>query len=400
MDEMNPLSSLAQKRRISAVGPGGIKKDRATDEVRDIHHSHYGRICIIETPEGGNIGLINALASAARVNDYGFIETAYRLVNKEKGIVTNDVVYLMADEDEHCYIAQATEPLNADGSFKNDRVVCRYFDTIVEVNKDQVDYMDVTPGQLISIPASLIPFLENDDTARALMGDNMQRQAVPLIKTEAPVIATGIEHKIAKDNGAIIWAKNSGTVTYADGNRNVVIFTGLLQLCESEDELAFILSHEIAHIAGSHIAKGNVTRVATNVGAAVAKSKLSGIRAKVSKVAKEYGAEELGINSDIVGTAVDATGAAVVNYHSRAHEIDADTVGMDIMKKANYNPMAGIAIMYRIGDDYNDIFVDHPSTDKRVSKMFNHATDKYPTDANNGYKSRYYIEAIGLMQNK
>ena len=219
MDEMNPLSSLAQKRRISAVGPGGIKKDRATDEVRDIHHSHYGRICIIETPEGGNIGLINALASAARVNDYGFIETAYRVVNKEKGVVTNDVVYLMADEDEHCYIAQATEPLNADGSFKNDRIVCRYFDTIVEVNKDQVDYMDVTPGQLISIPASLIPFLENDDTARALMGDNMQRQAVPLIKTEAPVIATGIEHKIAKDNGAIIWARNSGTVTYADGNR-------------------------------------------------------------------------------------------------------------------------------------------------------------------------------------
>ena len=222
MDEMNPLSSLAQKRRISAVGPGGIKKDRATDEVRDIHHSHYGRICVIETPEGGNIGLINSLACAARVNDYGFIETAYRVVNKEKGIVTNDVVYLMADEDEYCYIAQATEPLNPDGSFKNDRVVCRYYDTIVEVNKSQVDYMDVTPGQLISVPTSLIPFLENDDTARALMGANMQRQAVPLIRTEAPIIATGVEHKIAKDNGAIIVAKNSGVVKYADGNRIVV----------------------------------------------------------------------------------------------------------------------------------------------------------------------------------
>ena len=222
MDEMNPLSSLAQKRRISAVGPGGIKKDRATDEVRDIHHSHYGRICVIETPEGGNIGLINSLACAARVNDYGFIETAYRVVNKEKGIVTNDVVYLMADEDEYCYIAQATEPLNPDGTFKNDRIVCRYYDTIVEVNKSQVDYMDVTPGQLISVPTSLIPFLENDDTARALMGANMQRQAVPLIRTEAPIVATGVEHKIAKDNGAIIVAKNSGVVKYADSNRIVV----------------------------------------------------------------------------------------------------------------------------------------------------------------------------------
>ena len=222
MDEMNPLSSLAQKRRISAVGPGGIKKDRATDEVRDIHHSHYGRICVIETPEGGNIGLINSLACAARVNDYGFIETAYRIVNKEKGIVTNDVVYLMADQDEYCYIAQATEPLNPDGSFKNDRIVCRYYDTIVEVNKSQVDYMDVTPGQLISVPTSLIPFLENDDTSRALMGANMQRQAVPLIKTEAPIIATGVEHKIAKDNGAIIVAKRSGVVKYADGTHIIV----------------------------------------------------------------------------------------------------------------------------------------------------------------------------------
>ena len=223
MDEMNPLSSLAQKRRISAVGPGGIKKDRATDEVRDIHHSHYGRICVIETPEGGNIGLINSLSGYARIDEYGFIQTAYRVINKEKGIVTTDVVYLMADEDENCYIAQATEPLNADGSFKNDRITCRYMDTIVEVSKDMVDYMDVAPSQLISVPTSLIPFLENDDTARALMGANMQRQAVPLIKTEAPLVGTGVEHRIAKDNGAIICAKNAGTVKFADGNRIEVL---------------------------------------------------------------------------------------------------------------------------------------------------------------------------------
>ena len=216
MDQMNPLSSLAQKRRLSAVGPGGINKDRATDEVRDIHHSHYGRICVIETPEGGNIGLINSLATYARINEYGFIETPYRVIDKQKGVVTNDVVYLMADEDENCYIAQAIEPLNADGSFVNDNVVCRHLDTILEVSKDMVDYMDVSPKQLVSVPTSLIPFLENDDTARALMGSNMQRQAVPLITTETPMIGTGLEHKVALDNGAIIVAKNAGTVISSD----------------------------------------------------------------------------------------------------------------------------------------------------------------------------------------
>ena len=219
MDEMNPLSSLAQKRRLSAVGPGGIKKDRATDEVRDIHYSHYGRICVIETPEGGNIGLINSLSSNARINDYGFIETAYRVVDKKTGKVSEDIVYLMADEDEDKYIAQAIEPLNADGTFVNDRIICRYFDTIVEVSKDMVDYVDVSPRQLISVPTSLIPFLENDDTPRALMGANMQRQAVPLITTEAPVVATGMEHKIALDNCAIIVAKEAGVVKYVDANR-------------------------------------------------------------------------------------------------------------------------------------------------------------------------------------
>ena len=202
------------------------------------------------------------------------------------------------------------------------------------------------------------------------------------------------------DYGITFKVSDEPTVNaYADGNKNIVVFTGLLELCEAEDELAFILSHEIAHIAGSHIVKGNVSRVAAGVGSAVAKKKLSGIRAKVAKVAKEYGAEEFGINSDIVGTAVDATAAAAVNYHSRAHEVDADTVGMDIMKKAGYNPMAGIAIMYRIGDNYNDIFVDHPSTDKRVVKMYNHASENFPANANAGYDSKYYKEAIGIMKN-
>ncbi len=222
MDEMNPLSSLAQKRRLSAVGPGGIKKDRATDEVRDIHHSHYGRICVIETPEGGNIGLISSLASYARINDYGFIETPYRIIDRDKKVVTNNIVYLMADEDENCYIAQATEPLTEKGEFVNDTVVCRYMDTILEVSKDMVDYVDVSPKQLVSVPTSLIPFLGNDDTARALMGANMQRQAVPLIKTEPPIVATGLEYKVALDNCAIVVAKNAGVVSYVDGD-NVVV---------------------------------------------------------------------------------------------------------------------------------------------------------------------------------
>ena len=222
MDEMNPLSSLAQKRRLSAVGPGGIKKDRATDEVRDIHHSHYGRICVVETPEGGNIGLINSLATYAKINDFGFIETPYRVIDQTKGIVTNDVVYLMADEDENSYIAQATEPVNADGSFVNDIIICRFRDTIVEVNKSQVEYMDLSPKQLVSVPAALIPFLENDDTSRALMGSNMQRQAVPLIKTEAPIVATGLEYKAALDNCAIMVAENAGVVEYVDANKVIV----------------------------------------------------------------------------------------------------------------------------------------------------------------------------------
>ena len=219
LSDINPASALTQKRKISALGPGAIKKDRATDEVRDINHSHYGRICVIETPESGNIGLINSLAKYARVNDYGFIEAPYRVVDKKRCAVTNDVVYLMADEEEDKYIAQAIEPTNENGEFVNDTIICRHGDTILEVPKEKVDYVDVSPSQLISAATSLIPFLGNDDANRALMGSNMQRQAVPLITTEAPYVATGVEHKIAKDNGSIIVAKNAGKVTYVDADR-------------------------------------------------------------------------------------------------------------------------------------------------------------------------------------
>lgn len=214
MDQVNPISELTQKRKISAVGPGGVKKERATADVRDIHYSHYGRICAIETPEGQGIGLINSLATFSKINEYGFLLSPYKPVDKKKGVVTDKVVYLMADEEENCCVAQAIEPLDESGKFKNDRIVCRKKDTVVEVSPADVDYVDVSPRQFISAATCLIPFLANDDTARALMGSNMQRQAVPLIKTETPLIGTGIEHKIAVDSGAMILSKAAGTVTF------------------------------------------------------------------------------------------------------------------------------------------------------------------------------------------
>lgn len=229
-------------------------------------------------------------------------------------------------------------------------------------------------------------------------------------EAQARVDAIGkklLENSNLTDKGITFHASDEPTVNaYADGKRNVVIFSGLLELCESEDEVAFILSHEIAHIAGLHIIKGNMTRVAAKAGTKAAKKKLGGL---ISKTAKGLGAEKLGISSktvdkavenavEVSNNAVDTAGVAAVTYHSRAHEVDADTVGMDIMKKANYNPMAGIAIMYRIGDNYNDIFVDHPSTDKRVEKMYNHASENYPEQLKAGYDSKYYKEAISIMQ--
>ena len=222
MDHHNPIAELTHKRKLSALGPGGLNRECAGFEVRDVHHSHYGRMCPIETPEGQNIGLISSLATYAKVNKYGFIEAPYRKVDKVNGIVTENVEYLQADEEDKYVVAQANVELNEDGSFKSKRVTCRIREDIREVDASRVDYMDVSPKQLVSVAASLIPFLENDDTSRALMGSNMQRQAVPLIKTEAPIIATGIEHRIAYDSGVCILSEIDGTVTYVDGEKVVI----------------------------------------------------------------------------------------------------------------------------------------------------------------------------------
>ncbi len=218
MDQVNPLSELTQKRKTSAVGPRGVRKERAGEEVRDIHYTHYGRICAIETPEGQSIGLINSLALYARVNEYGFIETPYRKVDKATGRVTNEIEYMMADVEEGYKIAQAIEPLNEDGTFKNETVICRYKDRFIDISRDMVDYVDVSPKQIISVATALIPFLGNDDTARALLGSNMQRQAVPLLRNEAPIVGTGLEYRVAKDSGALILAKADGVVKYVDAN--------------------------------------------------------------------------------------------------------------------------------------------------------------------------------------
>ena len=211
MDQNNPLSELTHKRRLSALGPGGLSRERAGFEVRDVHHSHYGRMCPIETPEGPNIGLINSLSTYAKINEFGFIESPYRKVDKETGKVTNEIHYLTADEEDLFIRAQANEPLEEDGTFVNKRVVCRTKNGAVElVPTHRVDYMDISPKQVVSIATAMIPFLENDDSNLALMGANMQRQAVPLVRREAPVIGTGVEYRAAKDSGAVVVAKNSG----------------------------------------------------------------------------------------------------------------------------------------------------------------------------------------------
>ncbi|MDD4793075.1 MAG: DNA-directed RNA polymerase subunit beta [Firmicutes bacterium] len=220
MDQTNPLAELTHKRRLSALGPGGLSRRRAGFEVRDIHHSHYGRMCPIETPEGPNIGLIGSLCTYARVNQYGFIETPYRKV--EDGKATDEIRYLTADLEDRYVIAQANEPLNKDGSFVSQRVVCRLEEEIVIVPADQVDYMDVSPKQLVSIATALIPFLENDDAGRALMGSNMQRQAVPLLKTKAPLVGTGMEYKSAVDSGAVLIAEHGGHVRRVSANCIVI----------------------------------------------------------------------------------------------------------------------------------------------------------------------------------
>ena len=231
MDQTNPLSELTHKRRLSALGPGGLSRERAGFEVRDVHHSHYGRMCPIETPEGPNIGLINSLGTYAKINEYGFIESPYRKYDKESGRITDEIQYLTADEEDIFVRAQANEPLKENGEFVNDRVVCRTVNGTVELlPANRVDFMDISPKQVVSIATAMIPFLENDDANRALMGSNMQRQAVPLVRREAPIIGTGCEYRAAKDSGAVVVAKHSGIaervtadeiiIKREDGNRD------------------------------------------------------------------------------------------------------------------------------------------------------------------------------------
>ena len=212
MDQNNPLAELRHKRRISALGPGGLSRERAGFEVRDIHYSHYGRMCPIETPEGPNIGLITSLATFAKINQYGFIEAPYRKVDKETGRVTDEIVYMTADTEDEFVIAQANEPLDEEGRFIDKKVSARYRDEILEVPGSRIDYMDISPRQLVSVVTACIPFLENDDANRALMGSNMQCQAVPLLTTDSPIVGTGIEHKIAKDSGSAVLTKEDGVV--------------------------------------------------------------------------------------------------------------------------------------------------------------------------------------------
>lgn len=213
MDQTNPLAELTHKRRMSALGPGGLSRERASFDVRDVHYSHYGRMCPIETPEGPNIGLISYLASYARVNEYGFLIAPYRRVDKKTHFVTDEIDYLTADMEDQYIIAQATEPLDENGCLLNERITCRHRDEIIEVDRDRVDYVDISPRMMVSIATAMIPFLENDDANRALMGANMQRQAVPLMTTEQPIVATGIEHKCAVDSKVVLTAEDDGVVT-------------------------------------------------------------------------------------------------------------------------------------------------------------------------------------------
>ena len=218
MDQTNPLAELTHKRRLSALGPGGLSRDRASFEVRDVHYTHYGRMCPIETPEGPNIGLISYLATFARINEYGFIEAPFRKVDKENGIVTKEVVYMTADVEDDFIVAQANEPLDEEGHFVHSKVVGRHRDEFVEVEPSQVDFMDISPRMVVSVATAMIPFLENDDANRALMGSNMQKQAVPLLRTESPIVGTGMEYKAGVDSGVCVLAKRGGVVKSVSAN--------------------------------------------------------------------------------------------------------------------------------------------------------------------------------------
>ena len=267
MDQTNPIAELTHKRKLSALGPGGLNRERATFEVRDVHYTHYGRMCPIETPEGQNIGLITSLSAYAKVNEYGFIESAYRRVDKATGRVTDIVDYLTADEEDAFVIAQANEPLDEEGRFVNARVACRRRDEITELPKEEIDYVDVSPKQLVSVATALIPFLENCDTNRALMGSNMQRQAVPLLKPETPIVGTGIEAKIAYDSGVLVIAKEAGVVKYVSGSEIIVteddgttggsdrVYT--LKKCTRSNQGTCLNQHPIVN-TGDRVKKGDI----------------------------------------------------------------------------------------------------------------------------------------------
>ncbi len=242
MDQTNPLSEITHKRRLSALGPGGLTRERAGFEVRDVHPTHYGRICPIETPEGPNIGLINSLATFARVNKYGFVETPYRKV--KDGRVTDEVIYLSAMEEGRYHVAQANVPLDNRGRFTDDLVVCRHAGEVMQITPDKVDYMDVSPKQLVSVAAALIPFLENDDANRALMGSNMQRQAVPLVRAEAPFVGTGMEGVVARDSGAAIAARRTGVVDQIDATRVVIRATEDLDPTKSGVDIYRLMKYQ------------------------------------------------------------------------------------------------------------------------------------------------------------
>ncbi|MDD4202104.1 MAG: DNA-directed RNA polymerase subunit beta [Candidatus Omnitrophica bacterium] len=256
MDQTNPLAELTHKRRLSALGPGGLNRERAGFEVRDVHYSHYGRMCPIETPEGPNIGLISSLSTYAKVNEFGFIETPYRKV--EDGKVTNKIEYLSADIEDNYIIGQANAKLDEKGNFIDPKIFCRYKNDFIKVDKHNVQYMDVSPIQLVSIAASLIPFLEHDDANRALMGSNMQRQAVPLLNTDAPLVGTGMEAKAAKDSGTVIVSESDGKVTYVDGRKIVIgAKTYILRKFQRSNANTTINQRPIVKI-GQNIKKGDV----------------------------------------------------------------------------------------------------------------------------------------------
>ena len=264
MDQNNPLAELTHKRRLSALGPGGLSRDRAGFEVRDVHYSHYGRMCPIETPEGPNIGLISYLATFARINEYGFIEAPYRRVDKATGVVTDEVVYMTADVEDNYIVAQANEPLTEDGHFANRKVAARYREQILEVEQDRIDFMDVSPKIVVSVATSMIPFLENDDANRALMGSNMQRQAVPLLKTERPFVGTGMEYKAAVDSGVCVLAPCDGVITAVSADTITLLSdethkeqTFKLEKFKRSNQGTCINQRPIVD-AGEHVTKGQV----------------------------------------------------------------------------------------------------------------------------------------------